>query len=292
MSRQCLRLLAGIFSVITLFSCASLPTPEYKDIKYDYVVGSVYPLTEAHKNIYFEIDAPDVTPPEDTLLIPTLKLKKVLKKRQAQVVVFIHVANSFLILRPAGMRKEVVFNTQQKGALKDVAIQRAHIRTHYNIEVVDVLADTLIDQFSGAKNYPIEALDFFNKEKNRQALKEVFLAESVVARFEVINSIWQGLESIYLKDVQVSFVQEKHLLVKSLETEPKLALAFESLNENNKRSAKKALNIYNALLKKYKKLEGDYNKKVSRYIDQGITVSTSIVNHKYQDRYPYYDDEF
>ncbi len=291
MSRKWLCLIASFIIAATLYACASVPTPEYKDIKYDYVVGSIYPLTQAHKNIYFKIDASDLTLPEDTLSIPTLKLKKVLKKRQAQVVVFIHVANSFLIFRPAGMRKEVVFDAQQKGVLKDVAIQRAHIRTHYNIEVVDVLADTLIDQFSGAKNYPIEAIDLFNKDKNRQALKSVFLAESVVARYEVINSIWQGLEHLYLKDVQVSFAQETHYLVKSLNTEPKLALAFESLNENNKRSAKQALNIYNVLLKKYKKLEGDYNKTVSLYINHGITVSTSIVNHQYQDRYPYYDSE-
>jgi len=167
-----------------------------------------------------------------------------------------------------------------------VAIQRAHIRTHYNIEVVDVLADTLIDHFNGAGNYPIEALDVFDKQLNRQTLKEAFLAESIVARYEVINTIWKHIKKDYLNNIQVIFAQEKYRLVSELESEPKLALAFDSLNENNKQSAAKALQIYNGLIKEYKILEDDYGKAVTSYLDRGITVSTSIVNHQHQDRYP------
>jgi len=267
-------------------ACSQLPTPSYDEIQYDYMIASPYELTPAHKNIYFDIDAPDLRLPEETLTLNTLNLNMVLNKQQAQVVVYIHVANSFLISRPAGLRKEVVFNEQKKGTLKDVAIQRAHIRTHYNIEVVDVLADTLIDHFNGAGNYPIEALDVFDKQLNRQALKEAFLAESIVARYEVINTIWKRIKIDYLKNIQVIFAQEKYRLVSELESEPKLALAFDRLNENNKQSAAKALQIYNGLIKEYKILEDDYSKAVTSYLDRGITVSTSIVNHQHQDRYP------
>jgi hypothetical protein len=285
------RLITVIFLFLTFQGCAQSPTPEYKDLKYDFVVSSVYPLTKLHKNIYIEIDALDLSPPPKMLPISTLKLKEVFKKNKSQIVVSVHVANSFLKLRPAGIRKELIFNRDEKGSINKVAIQRAHIRTHYNIEVVDTLTDTLIDQFSGANNYPIEALDYFNKKENRLALNKIFVAATVVARQEVINNIWQGFEPVYLRNIQVSFAEYKYNIVKSLTTEPKLAVAFKRLKKNNKSSAKQALNIYNALLKKYKKLEGDYNKSVRLYIDHGITVSAAIVNNQHNDRFPYYSGE-
>ncbi len=280
---RCLCLLLGAYLTV---ACSHVPTPQFDEIRYDYIIASPYELKAAHKNIYFDIDAPDLRLPEETLSLATLPLNMVLNKQQAQVVVYIHVANSFLIMRPSGLRKEVVFDEQQKGFLKDVVIQRAHIRTHYNIEVVDVLADTLIDQFNGAGNYPIEALDIFDKQLNQQALKEAFLAESIVARYEVINTIWTHIKKDYLNNIQVIFAQEKYRLVSELESEPKIEVAFEILNENNKQSAAKALQIYNGLIKKYKKMGDEYSAAVTQYIDKGITVSTSIVNHEHKDRYP------
>ena len=281
-----MRLTALCLSAWFTTACSNVPTPRFDEIRYDYVIASPYELTSAHKNIYFDIDAEDLSLPEETLSLATLNLNMVLNKQQAQVVVYIHVANSFLIKRPGGMRKEVVFDEQQRGAFQDVVIQRAHIRTHYNIEVVDGLADTLIDQFSGAGNYPLEALDVFEKKLNRKLLQEAFLEESIVARYEVINTIWNRIKMDYLNNIEVIFAQEKYRLVSELESEPRVELAFERLNENNKKSAAKALQSYNGLIKKYKKKGDEYSKAVTSYLDQGITVSTSIVNHQHQDRYP------
>ncbi len=271
---------------LSLVGCSNnLPQPVFDDINYDYIISSPYKLTLQHQNIYFDIDAADLRLPEETLSIPSLQLEMVNEKSQAQVVVYIHVANSFLISRPSGTRKEVIFNEQEKGKLKGVAIQRAHIRTHYNIEVVDVLADSLIDQFSGAGNYPIEVLDYFQPKKNITAMKEVFLAESIVARYEVINTIWRRIKKDYLNNIQVVFAQEKYNLMSDFETEPNVTVAFDLLSENNKQSAVKALHIYNALIKKYRPLEDEHSKAMAGYLDKGISVSTSIANHEHQDRY-------
>ena len=258
---------------LLLPACSQLPTAQYGEIQYDYVVASPYKLTPAHKNIYFALDAEDVLLPAGPLLLATLNLKRVLQKSQAQVVVYIHMANSFLISRPAGMRREV-------------PIQRAHIRTHYNVEVVDVLADTLIDQFSGAGNYPIEALDFFAKPLNRQALKEAFNGESGTARHEVVNTVWTQLTQGYLQRIEVIFAHKKYRLVSELAAEPKLAQAFGRLKQNNKQAAVQALRIYNGLIKKYNKPEDETSEVLTSYIEQGITVSTSIINHEHEDRYP------
>ncbi len=274
-----------LFLLLFLNGCAQPSQVKYSEFSYDYIIPSPYKLTKKHQNIYFDVGAQDLFLPEESLYLETLKLDMVDVKNNAQVLVHIQISDSFLIERPVGVRKEAIFDKSGKGRLQEIAILRGHIRTHYHIEVVDVLNDNLIDHFSGAENYPIEALDQFNKAKNIEALKATFMAETIVARYEVISGIWQRMKKKYLMNVRVIFAKDNFKLVSEFKPEPRLALAYDYLYENNKKSAAKALQVYNSLNKKYKDQEDELSLRVMSFLDKGISVSTRIVNHEYEDRY-------
>ena len=296
------RALIAVLLSVSLLGCANHGVnAEYGDIEYDYVVSSAYPLTEKHKSIYLDIDGDDLVLPQSSseivsqrksnleipsLEIENLKLNWVNKKSQAQVILHLRISNSFLIERPAGIRTSVVFNAKGKGHLEDVPILRGFIRTHYQVELVDVLNDLLIDHFQGAENFPIESIDLFNHQANISAMQIQFDQQARQARKMLMAKLWKNIQDYYLAMVKVSFGKEKFTLVKSQANEPKFLQAYNLLKRNNRNSANQALRIYNQGIKDYQDLEDDFNKEMKNLFDYGITVSSRISNHTHQDRYP------
>ncbi len=274
--------------ILFLFGCAQrLPLPQYETFIYDFIIDSPYALSEQHQNIYLVVDAKDMQVPEGSLAIKSLLLKRVYSEKKAQIIVHINVSNSFLIERPAGITRDVVFDENGKGRVEEIAILRSFIRTRYTIEIIDVLNDVLIEQVSGAGNYAIETQDEFNILKNKKSLEEMFYEELSVARYEVMNQIWNTLKADILARLKVTFSNEKFTVASEHENETRLAQAFEYLLQNNKTDAKKALYLYNAALKEYKGRPDELSKQLLQLIDHGITVSSAIVNHEHADRYPY-----
>ena len=299
------RALIAVLLSVGLLGCATHGVnAEYGDIEYDYVINSAYPLTEKHKNIYLDIDGDDLILPSfskdkadlenpsieslemDALKLENLKLNWVNKKSQAQIILHLRISNSFLIERPAGIRTSVVFNEAGKGHLEDVPILRGFIRTHYQIELVDVLNDHLIDHFQGAENFPIENIDLFNHQANISAMQIQFDQQARQARKILLRKLWKNIQDYYLAMVKVSFGKERFTLVKSQESEPRYLQAFNLLKRNNRNSANQALRIYNQGIKDYQDLEDDFNKEMKNLFDYGITVSSRISHHTHQDRYP------
>lgn len=277
-----------VFFILALISgCANkLVEPEYGQIIYDYLVPSPYPLSNDHKNIFVKLDGENLIAPSGPLNMETLKLKRVNQQARAQVVLYLRVSNSFLIERPAAYRKETILEGRDKGDLKYVSLLRGFIRTHYQIELVDVINDRLVDHFQGAHHYPIETTDLFDHSLNVKTLKEQFDEQEPVAREQLMKTLWLNIQNQYLQSVQVSFGKEKFELVKSHEAEPRFLQAFNLLKRNTRTNASQALNIYNRSIKDYKKLDDDTSKALASYIDHGITVSSRISNHAHQDRYP------
>ncbi len=281
------KILIGVFVVALISGCANkIVEPEYGQITYDYLVPSPYPLSIEHKNIFVKLDGENLIAPAQPLNMETLKLKWVNQQSQAQVVLYLRISNSFLIERPANYRKEIIVEGRDKGRLKYVSLLRGFIRTHYQIELVDVINDQLIEHFQGAHHYPIETIDLFDHQLNVSALKGQFDEDEVKARNELMQNLWLNIQNQYLQSVQVSFGKEKFELVKSHQDEPRFLRAFNLLNRNTRSNASQALNIYNRSIKDYKNLEDDISKALASYIDYGITVSSRISNHAHQDRYP------
>ncbi|MEH6347677.1 MAG: hypothetical protein V7785_21455 [Bermanella sp.] len=281
------KILIGFFALALISGCANkIVEPEYGQITYDYLVPSPYPLSNEHKNIFVKLDGENLAAPTQPLNMETLKLKWVNQETKAQVVLYLRVSSSFLIERPAKYRKETILEGPDKGGLKYVSLLRGFIRTHYQIELVDIINDQLIDHFQGAHHYPIETIDLFDHSLNVNILKGQFDEQEPVARKELMATLWLNIQNQYLQSVQVSFGKEKFYLVKSHKAEPRFLQAFNLLNRNTRTNASQALNIYNRSIKDYKKLDDDTSKALAGYIDYGITVSSRISNHAHQDRYP------
>ena len=296
------RTLTATLLSVWLLGCANHGVnAEFGHIEYDYLVNSAYPLTEKHKNIFLDIDGDNLilplfnsempsleieSPEVESLEMETLKLNWVKEKQQAQIILHLRISNSFLIERPAGIRTNVVFNAAGKGHLEDVAILRGFIRTHYQVELVDVLNDHLIDHFQGAENFAIENIDLFDHQANISAMQIQFDQQARQARKVLMEKLWKNIKNYYLAMVQVSFGKEKFTLVKNQESEPRYLQAFNLLKRNNRNSANQALRIYNQGIKDYQDLEDDFNKEMKNLFDYGITVSSRISNHTHQDRYP------
>lgn len=288
MDRAIIRIL-GLCLVACLAGCSFFaPKPIFSSVVYDYQVPAPYALTEKHKKISVKINEGQAFP-EETLSFEKLKLAWTPNIKNAQIRVYVNYSQPFLIERPDGVRKDVVYNKKGKGEIKYMAIQRAFIRTRYNIEIIDGVSDNLIRDFQFSYHYPIEAPQFRNRDKAAMALKNTFIESKPKAEKALIADVWQKLKIAYLKDVVVSFAQQEFSVVSEYEPEPKFTKAYELLKLNNKLGAQKSLNIYNQLNKQYsKRLKEDdskFNQNMLVYISQGISASAAILNHDYAPRY-------
>lgn len=264
------------------------PKPTFSPVVYDYQVPPTYALTAKHKTLSVKIN--DGKPfPEKKLAFEKLKLAWTDNIKNAQIRVYVNYLQPFLIERPDGVRKDVVFDENKKGTIKYMPIQRAFIRTRYNIEIIDGVSDSLIRDFQFSFHYPIEAPQFRNKDQAAMALKKQFNASKKMAETALIADVWQKLKIAYLQDVVVSFAQQEFSVVSDYEPEPKLSKAYEFLKLNNKLGAQKSLNIYNQLNKQYsariKEDDSKFNQNMLIYISQGIGASSGILNHTYAPRY-------
>jgi hypothetical protein len=100
-----------------------------------------------------------------------------------------------------------------------------------------------------------------------------------------VAKIWDDLKKYHLSDIQTTFGKLEYQVVSKLSVEPKFAQAYLLLKSNRKRNAIKAVNIYNKAVASYKGKEDDLSKLILKHLDHGITVSTSIANNEYTDRY-------
>lgn len=288
MDRVIIRIL-GLCLIVCLAGCSFfIPKPKFSAVVYDYQVPAPYALTEKHKKISVKINEGQVFP-EKTLSFEKLKLAWTPNIKNAQIRVYVNYSQPFLIERPDGVRKDIVYNENGKGEVKYMAIQRAFIRTRYNIEIIDGVNDNLIRDFQFSHHHPIEASQFRNRDKAAMALRNIFVKSKQQAEKALIADVWKKLKIAYLKDVMVSFAQQEFSVVSEYEPEPKFTKAFELLKLNNKLSAQKSLNIYNQLNKQYsKRLKEDdskFNQNMLVYINQGISASAAILNHDYAPRY-------
>lgn len=273
----------------TLSACSWFaPKPSFETINFDYQVPAPYGLTEEYRSLSVIIN--DNQPlPEKKLDFERLKLRWEKNIEKAQIQVYLNYSKPFLVERRDAVRKEVVYDEKDRGEVRYIPIQRAFIRTHYNIEIVDAVKDSLIRHIKFAHNYPIEVEKFKDKKKSSDALKAAYLENKPEAEKDLKKDLWEKLKLSYLQDVTVTFAHDEFKIVKEYEPEPQLEKAYEWLVKNNKIGAQKALNIYNQLNKKYSdKLKDDnskFNEEMLGYISKGITASTSIINHDYAERY-------
>lgn len=275
------------FLFMLLMGCSGTSLkPHFDEVQYDFQQKSIYTISSKHKNIYISLDAPDLQLPAQPHRIKTLLLDWVKREKDAQFILFIRFSNSFLIERISGVRTEVEFDEKGRGRTYEIPIQRAYVRTHYTIELVDVLNDVLVSQYQGAGNYPIEAKLVKEKAANRKLLRGAFQDELGVARYQLMTDIWDNIKKVYLRDIQVTFGQQNFKLVSELNEEPAFLTAYDLLLENNKTAAQKALAIYNDAIKQYVAGESDRSDQIRTWLDQGITAASAIVNHEFDDRYP------
>ena len=288
MARLVIKIL-GVILLICLSACSFFdPKPVFSQVVYDYQVPAPYALTDKHKKISVKIN--DGMPfPEETLSFEKLKLAWTNNIKKAQVRIYVNYSQPYLIERPDGVRKDVVYDEKGKGEIKYMAIQRAFIRTRYNIEIIDSVSDSLIRDYQFSHHHPIEAPQFRPKEKAAKALKNKFNQSKKEAELALIKDVWEKLKVAYLKDVVVSFAQQTFSVVSEYEPEPKFTQAFDLLVLNNKLGAQKSLNIYNQLNKTYsarlKEDDSKFNQNMLVYISQGISASAAILNHDYAPRY-------
>ena len=288
MDRAIVKLL-GLCLIACLAGCSFFaPKPKFSQVVYDYQVPAPYALTDKHKKISVKINEGQSFP-EEALSFEKLKLAWTPNIKNAQIRVYVNYSQPFLIERPDGVRKDVVYDKKGKGEIKYMAIQRAFIRTRYNIEIIDGVNDSLIRDYQFSHHYPIEAPQFRNTDQAASALKNVFFGSKSQAEKALIADVWEKLKVAYLKDVVVSFAQQEFNVVSEYEPEPKFTKAYDLLKLNNKLGAQKSLNIYNQLNKHYsKRLKEDdskFNQNMLVYISQGISASAAILNHDYAPRY-------
>lgn len=277
----------GAFLVLftILSGCSSLPNPTFDTVVYDYQMKPSYPLNSSYKTLNVSLDARNVKLPEKRFKDESIKFKWTPSSRAAQIAVYIHLSNSFLIERENSVKEEVVFDERGKGGFIRTGIQRAFIRTHYTVEVVDNLKDSLINQVNAAGNYSIEAKLTNDQIENRKILKQEFYNKLDQARQSLIADIWKGLKTHHLSDIQTTFGKVENRVVSEFSVEPKFKQAYQLLSSNRKRNAIKALKIYNEGIAKYKGKDDDLSLLIKKHLDHGITVSTSIANHEFPDRY-------
>lgn len=273
---------------VFLFACsAELPKPSFDLIQYDYQINSPYPLTKQHQFLAIVLDAPDIELPEFALKDMTLPMKVTEDIKKAQVLVQINVSDSFLIQRKNALRSETVFPTDGKGYVESYEVLRGDIRTHYSIEIIDLLNDVLIYDRQGAIDHGIETRNSHDKQKNIAAIKQLFFEETPVARYGLISEILKQLEHDDFNLLRVKFEQQEFKIVKSLTGEPRFEKAFTLLQANNKHQAQQALDVYNTLLKSYENKNDELSQAMLQWLEPGLTACTAIVNHPQQDRYPY-----
>jgi hypothetical protein len=265
--------------------CSSLPTPEYATVIYDYQIKPPYEMNSSYKHLNVSLDAADVTAPEKTLADESLKFGWSSLAAKAQIAVYIHLSNSFLIDRENTIKAEVVYAENGQGSFIRTPIQRGFIRTRYTIEVIDRVKDTLIEHVNSAGQYPIEAELTNSKQDNKKILTAAYHKNLSGARNKLVADIWSDLKKRHLSQLQTTFGKIEGKVVSGLSVEPKFKQAYLLLNSNRKRDAVKALNIYNLGMAAYKDKEDDLSLMILKYLNHCITVSSSIANHEYPDRY-------
>lgn len=279
------RFFLWMFFYSVLSACSNLPVPEYSDVIYDYQVKPPYALNNKYKFINVSVDNNDVKLPGKTFEHESIKFAWTPASRAAQIVVYIHLSNSFLIDKGNTLKTSVEYNEKDRGYLIQTPVQQGNIRTHYTIEVVDRIKDTLIRQVSLTGNYGFDAELTNDTELNKKILKKSFHDNRAVARQTLMNEIWEGLKTHHLRDVQTSFGQIQDKIVSDLPVEPIFNKAFTLLSSNRKHNAAKALNIYNQGMALYKDKDDDLSLMIKNHLDHGITVSTKIANNPHRDRY-------
>lgn len=275
--------IVGILLFVFLGGCSG-PNIIKDTVTYDYLIAPSYPLTEQHKTISVIIDDPSLKQPESTLRYEKLKLKYV-AKRQADIQVFLHFLPSFLVQRSPITQRVAEFNENGKGNLVYRVTNRGYVRTPYSIEVVDSLNEKLIFQTQGTGNFPISASPKPDLENTESALKAEFYNKRGMAREALLEDLWQQLKGRLLKDIQVSFAKMDFYLVKDHELDGDFAHAYSLLEKNDKDAAKRALVMYNNLIKRYQSKEGKLHQAMAGYANDGITAATQIVNDPHLQRY-------
>jgi hypothetical protein len=265
--------------------CSSLPTPKYSTVIYDYQIKPPYEMNSSYKKLNVSLDVADVKLPEKSLKDESLKFAWAPVPDKAQLAVYIHLSNSFLIDRKNTIKDEVVYAENGRGSFIRTPIQRGFIRTRYTIEVIDRIKDTLIEQVNSAGQYPIEAELTNSKQDNKKILTAAYHKNLTGARNKLVADIWSDLKKRHLSQVQTTFGKFEGKVVSGLLVEPKFKQAYLLLSSNRKRDAVKALNIYNLGVAAYKDKEDDLSLMILKYLNHGITVSSSIANHEYPDRY-------
>ena len=271
--------------LVLLSGCSSLPKPVFSDVVYDYKVKPPYALTPAYKTINVSLDARNTKLPEKTFSDESIKFKWTPSSKTANFSVYIHLSNSFLIERENTVKQDVVYDENGRGGFVRIGIQRAFIRTHYTVEVVDNIKDVLINQVNAAGNVPIEAKLSNDLKENKKILKKAFYQELTQAREKLMLDIWQGLKTHHLAPIQTTFGKLQNKVVSELSVEPKFKQAYNLLKSNRKRNAVKALKIYNDGMAFYKGKDDKLSNMIRQHLDHGITVSSAIANHEYPDRY-------
>ncbi len=121
------------------------------------------------------MDADDVKLPESTFTDESFNFKWTPASSASQIAVYIHLSNSFLIERENTIVTSVIYDADGKGGYVRKGVQRGYIRTHYTIEVIDKIKDTLINQVAFAGNFPIEADLTNDLIENKKILKSQIL---------------------------------------------------------------------------------------------------------------------
>lgn len=276
--------IVGSLLILILVGCSG-PNIVRETVTYDYLIAPSYPLTEKHKTIAVIIDDSTLQHPEPALRYEKLKLNYVAKK-QADIMVFLHFLPSFLVQRSPITQKVAEYDENGKGTLVYRVTNRGYVRTPYSVEVVDSLNDKLIFQTQGAGNFPINASPKPELENTESALTTEFYNKRSSAREALLEDLWQKLKGRLLQDIQMNFAKMEFRLVKDHELEGDFARAYLLLEQNDKDAAKRALSIYNNLLKRYQSKEGELNQAIAGYANDGITAATQIVNDPHPQRYP------
>lgn len=282
---ECMKLLSVACLYLTLCGCSTLPKPEFNQVIYDYKVKPAYEMDTSYKYLNISLDARDVSFPEKIFKDESIKFKWSASDKRSQLAVYINLSNSYLIDRENSLKRERIYDDRDQVEFVRTPIQRGFIRTRYTIEVVDRIKDTLINSVNLAGNFPIEAELTNSASNNRDILKSAYYKNLKLARQTLVAKIWDDLKKYHLSDIQTTFGKLEYQVVSKLSVEPKFAQAYLLLKSNRKRNAIKAVNIYNKAVASYKGKEDDLSKLILKHLDHGITVSTSIANNEYTDRY-------
>ena len=272
--------------IFLLTSCTGLQINR-EDVQYDYLIPPSYPLSDKYRYISVDVDDLSLTRPEPKLEFEALKLKYTSNPKNAQIVVFLHLNPSYLVQRSPISRKVITYDENGKGHINYIVTNRGYIRTPYTIEVVDKLEDKLIFQTQGAGNFPIDAKPKARIEETEKTLKTEFYGQTLTARNALLGTLWENLKTHYLQDITVGFGNYQFKIVSNHEKEAVFNQAYKLLNTNNPSSAKKALNLYNELLKKYQSIPEKTEEQLAiiKYVNEGITAAAKIANSTYQSRY-------